>query len=199
MDVSNYPIHQRIAQNCKRLRAAAGWSLQQLAEKSGVSRSALSLIERAEASPTAVVLDRVAAALGVTIGVLVGPHDADSAAGASGSPLSRAKTQTVWKDPASGYSRRSLSPTQPWGTGPRTELIEVHFPPQQRVALESSARAKPLVQQVWLIEGQMHISIGSDTHTLVDGDCLAMSITEPVVFHNPGLRTARYLVAIDLD
>jgi transcriptional regulator with XRE-family HTH domain len=49
--------NQRIAERVRGLRAAQGLSLDALAAKSGVSRSMISLIERAESSPTAVVLE----------------------------------------------------------------------------------------------------------------------------------------------
>ena len=63
-------IHQRIAQRLRELRDAQGLSLEALAERSQVSRSAISLIERGQSSPTAAVLDRLSSALGVTLASL---------------------------------------------------------------------------------------------------------------------------------
>ena len=57
-------INERIAERVRLLRSELGLSLDALASRSGVSRSALSLIERAESSATAVVLDRLAPASG---------------------------------------------------------------------------------------------------------------------------------------
>lgn len=45
-------------------RQAAGMSLQQLAEKTGISKSWISTIERGRASPTVDTLERLAAAMG---------------------------------------------------------------------------------------------------------------------------------------
>ena len=59
-------LNQRIAGRVRELRARQGLSLDALAGKSGVSRSMISLVERGESSPTAVVLDKLAAALGVS-------------------------------------------------------------------------------------------------------------------------------------
>jgi transcriptional regulator with XRE-family HTH domain len=50
-------INQIIASRIRDLRSKQGWSLDTLAERSGVSRSNISLIERGESSPTAIVLD----------------------------------------------------------------------------------------------------------------------------------------------
>ena len=49
-------INSRIAARVRDLRAAAGLSLEALARRCDVSRSMLSLVERGETSPTAVVL-----------------------------------------------------------------------------------------------------------------------------------------------
>ena len=64
-------VEARLAIRLRALRAERGLSLDALAEQSGVSRSMISLIERAESSPTASVLDRLAASLGVTLAVPV--------------------------------------------------------------------------------------------------------------------------------
>src|SRR5215510_10519495 len=58
-------LNQRIAERVRDLRTARGLTLETLAERSGVSRSMISLIERGESSPTAVLLERLAAGLGV--------------------------------------------------------------------------------------------------------------------------------------
>ena len=48
-------VNERIAERVRELRAKTGLSLDALASRSGVSRSMISLVERAESSPTAVV------------------------------------------------------------------------------------------------------------------------------------------------
>ena len=80
-------LNQRIAGRVRELRAARGLSLDALAGRSGVSRSMISLIERGESSPTAVVLEKLAAGLGVTLASL---FDAPAAAApARVGPLAR--------------------------------------------------------------------------------------------------------------
>ena len=51
-------INARIAARVRALRAARGLSLEALAQACGVSRSMISLIERGESSPTAVLLEK---------------------------------------------------------------------------------------------------------------------------------------------
>ncbi|HXS25279.1 MAG TPA: helix-turn-helix transcriptional regulator, partial [Gemmatimonadales bacterium] len=53
-------INARIAARVRGLRGGLGMSLEDLSGKCGVSRSMISLIERGETSPTAVVLEKLA-------------------------------------------------------------------------------------------------------------------------------------------
>ncbi len=185
-----HDITPRLARRVRALRDASGLSLDALAERSGVSRSAISLIERGRSSPTAVVLDRLAAALGVTLASL---FDADDGARqADPSPLARVAEQPVWADPASGYLRRNVSPALP----SPIQLVDVRFPPGRRVAYEHVVRASEVHQQVWMIEGTMEVGVGPDTWRLDAGDCLAMRLDVPIVWHNPTKKPARYLVAL---
>ena len=179
-------INQRIARRLRDLRAERDLSLAELAERSGVSRSNISLIERGESSPTATVLDKLSAALGVTVAALF------EAAEQAPSPLARRQDQPEWTDPGSGYVRRNLSPATP----SPLQLVEVDFPPGARVAYETGAREVDVHQQVWIMAGAMELTVGDTRWTLNAGDCLAMRLDQPIVFHNPGPAAARYVVAL---
>jgi len=180
-------INHLIAQRLRELRDARGLTLALLAERSGVSKSNISLIERGESSATATVLDKLSAALGVTVASLF-EKPADDAP----SPVARAEDQPVWTDPASGYVRRNLSPA----LYSPVQLVEVSFPAGQRVAYETSARDVDVHQQVWIIEGTMEVSVGAASWTLNAGDCLAMRLDQPIAYHNPAGKPARYLVSL---
>lgn len=182
-------IHTRIAQRLRELRDARGYSLEALAERSGVSRSNISLIERGQSSPTAAVLDKLAIGLGVALASF---FDDGAQTTEPPSPLIRAGDQPVWQDPASGYVRRRLSPPAP----SPLQLVQVVFPAGQRVALDSAVHEADIHQQVWLIEGGMDLTVGEVTWHLQAGDCLAMRLNQPIVFHNPTRQDARYLVAL---
>jgi transcriptional regulator with XRE-family HTH domain len=183
-------LNKRIAARVRELRGATGLSLDALAGKSGVSRSMISLIERGESSPTAVVLDKLAASLGVTVASM---FDAPEAGEKAGGPVARRDDQPQWRDPASGYVRRNVSPSsvpQPF------QIVEVHFPPGGRVAFETGGRDARVYQQIWVLEGAMDITVGTGRHRLREGDCLAMQLDRPTMFHNPTGKRARYAVVI---
>jgi transcriptional regulator with XRE-family HTH domain len=188
MDISNGTMERRVADRLKDLRMEQGLTLEALARRSGVSRSMISLIERAESSPTANVLDRLAASLGVTLASLF----AEAARG-DAAPVMRRAEQTAWRDPETGYVRRNLSPP---GFPSPLELVEVVLPPGTRVAYDSGSRLAALDQQIWVLAGAIELTIGEAGHRLEVGDCLAMRVDRPVAFRNRGAEDARYLVAL---
>ena len=194
MEEAAADLNQRIAERVRELRAAHGLSLDALAGKSGVSRSMISLIERGESNPTAVVLEKLAAGLGVMLASL---FDTSAAATqAPSSPVARRDDQPQWQDPASGYLRRNVSPP---GVAQPIQIVEVQFPPGGRVAFETGARDTRVHQQVWVLEGAIDITLGMERHRLREGDCLAMQLDRPTMFHNPTRKPARYAVVIASD
>ena len=183
-------LNDRIARRVRGLRAGRGLSLEALAERSGVSRSMISLVERGESSATAVVLERLATGLGVALASL---FDAPDGSSSSAGPLARAKEQPPWRDPQSGYVRRNVSPS---GAGSPIQIVEVHFPAGARVAYETGAREPRVHQQVWLLDGALDVTLGQERHRLKAGDCLAHRLDRPVMYHNPTRRTAHYAVVL---
>jgi transcriptional regulator with XRE-family HTH domain len=151
----------------------------------------ISLIERGESSPTAAVLDKLAAGLGVTLASLFAEKDSKGA-----SPLARRADQRVWRDPDSGYMRRNLSPA---GFPSPIELVEVVLPPGARVAYDTGHRAAAVHQQIWIIEGEIDLTLGEESYHLSAGDCLSMRLDRPTIFRNLVERPARYVVALATD
>jgi transcriptional regulator with XRE-family HTH domain len=182
-------INVRIGGRVRELRDAQGWSLDALAERSKVSRSNISLIERGESSPTATVLDKLATALNVPLASL---FEQSAPPVVEPSPVSRADERAIWTDPGSGYVRRRISPDAP----SPIQLVEVNFPPGQRVNYDTGARDAEIHQQVWILEGVMEITVGETSWRLETGDCLAMRLNCPTAFRNPTRKPARYLVAL---
>jgi transcriptional regulator with XRE-family HTH domain len=180
-------VNSRLASRLRALRTERGMSLDALAAKCGVSRSMLSLIERGESSPTAVVLDKIATGLGLALAALFDDSSAPP------SPVSRREERTQWRDPESGYVRRNISP--PNFPSP-IQIVEVMLPAGARVAYETGARDAVIHQQIWLQEGDIEVTVGSVTHRLAADDCLAMPLDEPTTFHNRARKAARYIVVL---
>jgi transcriptional regulator with XRE-family HTH domain len=180
-------INRRIATRVRGLRAERALTLEALAAQCAVSRSMLSLIERGESSPTAVVLEKLAAGLGVPLAALFD----DPAAPAN--PVARREDHTPWRDPGSGYVRRNISPQNypaPF------KIVEVVLPAKAKVAYDSGSREVPMAQQVWVQQGILDLTVGEVTHRLMRDDCLAMSLNVPISFHNRTRTPVRYVVVV---
>lgn len=180
-------INGRIANRVRALRAESGLSLEALATKCDVSRSMLSLVERGESSPTAVVLEKIATGLGVPLASLF----EDSTAPAN--PVSHRADRLLWRDPDSGYVRCNISP--PNFPSP-LQIVEVVLPAGAHVSYETGARDAKIHQQIWVQEGSIEVTVGRTTHRLTADDCLAMQLNEPTAFRNRTRKPARYIVVI---
>jgi transcriptional regulator with XRE-family HTH domain len=165
-------------------RDARGWSLGDLAQRSGVSKAMISKIERAEASPTAALLGRLSGALGLTLSALL--------ARAEGKPerLTRAANQPRWRDPKSGYVRRQLSPA-----AAAIELVRVELPARRSVSFPASAYAF-VRELIFVLDGRLTFVEGEETHELETGDCLELGPPKDCTFKNAGTRPCVYLVAL---
>lgn len=180
-------VNARIASHVRALRTELGMTLDALAAKCDVSRSMLSLVERGESSPTAVVLDKIATGLGVPLATLFDDVSAPA------SPVSRREDRTPWRDPQSGYVRRNISPAN---FPSPIQIVEVVLPAGARAAYETGAREVRIHQQVWVQEGSIEVTLGNVTYRLAEDDCLAMRLNEPTAFRNRTRKPARYLVIL---
>ncbi|MBZ6532718.1 helix-turn-helix domain-containing protein [Acinetobacter seifertii] len=182
-------INIRIAHRIRELRLARGYTLEMLATRCQVSRSAISLIERGETSPTAVVLEKLANGLDVPLTQIF----INETSSPSPQPVIHRNEQAEWRDPETGYIRRTVSPPNlrlPF------QIVEIEFPPHSRVTYEISESSKVVQQQLWVVEGQIDIQLGKNSYALGKGDCLAMQLDQPVIYSNNSSQVARYILVV---
>jgi transcriptional regulator with XRE-family HTH domain len=178
------PITLSLAATLHRARLDGELSVSALAERSKVSRAMIGKIERGDAQPTAALLCRLSAALGMTLSELVARAEGDDRR------LRRAKDQPTWTDPDTGYRRRAVSPA-----GSPLELVEVTLPAGAEVSYPADCYTF-IHQQVWLIDGRLRFREGDTTHELEPGDCLQLGAPQPCTFHNPTGDPCRYVIAL---
>ena len=185
MDTIIDDLSNRLASRLRLERDSRGWSLADLAERSGVSKATISKIERAEVSPTAVVLVRLASAFDLTMAGLM------LRAEGQGDRHSKASGQPVWRDPETGYLRRQVfnRPDHP------LEIIRVELPARQRVTLPASSYAH-IRQVVWVLAGTLVIIEAGERHLLGIGDCLGFGPPTEVTFANESASPCTYVVAL---
>ena len=179
-------ISEQIARRLREERTQRGWSLDELAGRSQVSRAMISKIERKVSTPTAVLLARLADALGLSLSSLMFTKRAP------GHSVTRLGDQIQWRDPASGYTRRLVSPAAQVGDA---EIVAVDFPAGARVRFAAAATLH-IDGQVLLLEGCLQLAFGAELLTLHPGDCARIAIHLEHELHNPGPEGARYLVVI---
>jgi transcriptional regulator with XRE-family HTH domain len=179
-------VERRIAERLEQLRTERGWSLEEVADRSGISRATLSRIERSELSPTAAMLGFLCTLYGWTLSRLMA--DAET----TPPNFIPAAQQAHWTDPESGYRRRAVSPPSP---GLRGEMVEVHIPAGATVSFETSPIAG-LEHHLWMLEGAVTIDVDGSSFPLRTGDCLRYVLNGPSKFQNAGKRAARYVIAM---
>ncbi|MFE9444117.1 helix-turn-helix domain-containing protein [Streptomyces sp. NPDC006602] len=182
------PVDARLGARLAELRAERGWSLGELAERSGVSKSTLSRAERAEISPTASLLNRLCGVYGRTMSQLLIEVEAEPA------PLVRAADQQLWEDRSSGFVRRSVSPPHP---GLRGELVEGRLAPGADIAYDRPP-VSGLEQHIWVLEGALDVTAQDTDHHLDTGDCLRLRVWGPTRFRCAGPEQVRYALAVVL-
>lgn len=179
-------IEFRVARRLAALRAARGWTLETLAERSSISRASLSRIERGELSPTATMLNALCAQYGWTISRLMAEAE-------NGPPsLVPAGDQVTWQDPATGYVRRAVSPPHPRLRG---ELIEVSIPPGAVVSYDVSPMPG-LEHHLWMLDGSLDLEVEGSLLRLNKGDCARYVLSGPSRFTSRGRRAARYILSM---
>lgn len=177
-------LDHRLAQRLKALRQERGWSLDDLAKRSAVSRATLSRLENAEVSATTQVLGKLCSAYGLTLSRLMRMVEVGFA------PLIRRADQPVWTDPATGFTRRSVSPPAQSLAG---EVIDATLPPGTDIAYDAPPRPG-LEHHLVLLEGELLLTLEGTAHRLCPGDCLRYQLFGPSRFQTPAQTGARYLI-----
>lgn len=153
-------INRHLGARVKHLRSGRGWSLESLANASGVSRSMLSQIEREQANPTLAVTLRIARAFGLTLAELIEMPGAASAV-----TVIRANDHTYHYRSDKDCRIRTLSPLN---LEKDIEFYEVLLQPGG--ALRSSPHFEGTREFLTVQKGRLRIESGSDAEELNTGD-----------------------------
>ena len=153
-------IHQHLGSRVKHLRSARGWSLEALANASGVSRSMLSQIEREQANPTLAVTLRIARAFGLSLGELL-----EMPGAATTVTIIRAEDRTYHYRSDKDCRVRTLSPLN---LEKDVEFYEVRF--QTGGALRSAPHFEGTREFLTVQKGRIRVESAGDAEELNPGD-----------------------------
>jgi transcriptional regulator with XRE-family HTH domain len=177
-------VEARLASGLREQRLAAGLSLRDLADRSGVSKAMIARVESGGASPTAGLLGRLCGGLGVTLSTLMRSIDEPA------STAFRAAEQPAWKDPESGLLRTLLAPAL---RETRVEIAKLLLPGGAAVNYPF-VPARAIRQHIVMLSGRLRFTAGNESTDLGPGDCLFAVIDRPTRLEAIGPAPAEYLV-----
>lgn len=166
------------------IRIDRALTLRELADRSDVSVSMLSSVERGEKAPTVVVLDRIAAGLDVTLASLVAEPDAERII------VRRAADQDRVDEPG-GWQRTILSPVVP---GVNFEWIRSTLPAGCDAGT-FPAYAAGSHEFIAVQSGTLTLTIGDRELSLSTGDSVYFAADVPHSYANRGQTRCSYHVA----
>jgi transcriptional regulator with XRE-family HTH domain len=175
---------QALGDRVQTLRVDRGLTLRELADRSDVSMSMLSSVERGEKAPTVVVLDRIASGLDVPLASLVAEPDVERVI------VRRAADQDRIDEPG-GWQRTILSPVVP---GVNFEWIRSTLPPGCDAGT-FPAYAAGSHEFVAVQSGTLALTIGDRELTLSAGDSVYFAADTPHGYANRGQTRCIYHVA----
>jgi len=176
-----------IGPRIRALREAMGYSLRELAERSGVSAPMLSQVERGETSPTLAVAEKIAAGLELTLSQLLRLDEGEHVA------VSRAVGRRRYE--RGGHRFEELTPPLP---GQRAD-VSLHT---LRVGASTGGPGDPPIHEpgsretAVVLTGLLALVVDGTRHQLRAGDSVTFDADLPHHFENDGDEQARFLAVI---
>lgn len=178
-------LTRRVADNLRALRKQRDLSLDDLSQRSGVSRATLSQIETCKTNPTIAILWKIAAGLGVPFAGLLGEERVEAVR-----VLRRADQQVL----RSADGKLESRPLMPAGASPQVEFYELRLAP--RAVSVSEPHARGTCESVVVLTGVLRLHVGEGVWDLAAGDAAWFEADVPHTYENPGRVEARYLDGI---
>jgi transcriptional regulator with XRE-family HTH domain len=183
----NDAMGANLGRRVKALRAERDWSLEALANASGVSRSMLSQIERDQANPTLGVAIRIARAFGMSLGDLVETPNATTSV-----EVIRAADHTYHFRSDKDCRIRTLSPLQ---LEKDVEFYEVQLQPGG--ALRSAPHFEGTREFLTVQKGRVRVESAGDAEEMERGDSASYRADVPHAIINVG-KTEALIFLVDI-
>jgi transcriptional regulator with XRE-family HTH domain len=177
----------RLGERVRALRRERGWTLEMLAERSGVSRAMISKLERGEKNPTLVVAAKVAEGLGMNLSQLVGVEEKRKVV-----VVPRERRMTM-RDPETGFERQLLSPS----LGGRGIEFMRNVVPQGSTSGELPPHRRGVEEYVVVERGRLRAVLGGEEYVLEEGDAAYFEADVAHRFDNAGMGECSYYLVID--
>ncbi|MGY2080127.1 helix-turn-helix domain-containing protein [Modestobacter sp. SYSU DS0657] len=155
-------VNEVIGQRVKQYRTARGWTLDELADRSGVSRRMVITIEHGEGNPSIATLLRISDALGVGLPVLVDVERSHAL-----TVTAAGQAPVLWHGDRGGQASL-VAGTQP------PDVVELwDWTLQPGDANTSEAHSAGTRELLLVLEGAVDLRVGDRTERLAAGDSAA--------------------------
>jgi len=178
-------LARHVAESLRQQRKVQQLSLDDLAQKSGVSRAALSQIEGARTNPTLAVLWKIAVGLGIPFQQLLGTQ------AGSGPKILRAGDSPPLRSANGQMESRLLSPG---GAPPGLEVYELRLSP--RGSYQSEAHSKGTTETLVVLTGALRMTVGEEAYELATGDTIFFNADVTHVYESRSSHPTRCLNVI---
>jgi transcriptional regulator with XRE-family HTH domain len=173
-------IGRNVAANLKELRKRRQLTLEELAERSGVSRSMLGEIERGRTTPTITVLWKIAQALKTPLTTLIG---------------SREDSFTVVREadrvPFNEEAGHAIASIFPYYEPHRLEVLAIDL--ATGAALDNAGHMKGVEEYLFVLEGAVEITVQREKIALRARDSIRFAADTAHRIENAAAVTARLL------
>ena len=180
-------VTEAVARNVREARTERGWTLDQLAARSGVSKGMVVQIEQGRTNPSIGTLNKISEALGVSLPDLVDD---------GGTPVVRVVRQAdaaqLWDTPAGSRARLLVGGRRP----DFIELWEWRLAPGEEY--EGGVHPIGIRELLHVEEGDLSLTVGEHRHMLEPGSSAAYAGDQPHRYRNDGDTPVRFfLVMVD--
>jgi transcriptional regulator with XRE-family HTH domain len=178
-------ITAAVARTLQALRADRGWSLDQLATRSGVSKGVLVALEQGRSNPNLATLARIGDAFGVPVTLLVDVGDPPSV---RVSPPDSARV--LWRGPSGGTGTILGATEPPWAA----ELWRWEVMPGE--AFGGDPHAPATRELLWVESGTITLILAGEHVTVGPGEAARFSAGRPHRYANQGAEPTRFTMIV---
>lgn len=176
-----------VADHVRALRTARGWSLDELAGRSGVSKGMLVQIEGARSNPSIGTLNRIAEAFGVTVTRLLEPSTERVV-----QIVDAAEAPLLWQGKHGGHGRILRGLSDPGCV----ELWEWQLAPGEgHDSAEHAPRSRELLH---ILAGEATVTVAGEDHRVRTGQTIDFRADRAHSYRNDGDTPTRLLMVVVL-
>ena len=186
MSIDDESLAAAVGRRVREARTGRGWTLDRLAERSGVSRRMIVNVESGASNASIATLLRLASALQVSLANLV----SGTQPGTRIDVTSAAERQPLWRGPQGGTGELLTAV----GTPDMLELWEWTLEPEESYASEAHPRGTR--ELIHVRSGRLLLTVGDDVRELGPRDAASIMADAPHTYANGGRGRVRFTMSV---